>query len=91
MDARNAGSGTIQNCKQQFPRNYCFQNDHYGILKNGEIELTDKTQASDPTKRQYYWIRILNYKLGTKRFKPWWFQSWTWLLVFHFKVVWSHF
>ena len=30
-----------------------------GFLKDVEVRLNDKTQASDPTKREFYWMRTL--------------------------------
>ena len=29
------------------------------MLEDVEIRLVDKTQVSDPTKQEYYWMRIL--------------------------------
>ena len=36
-----------------------LQRDHQGFLKDVEVWLIDKTQASDPTKREFYWMRAL--------------------------------
>ena len=36
-----------------------LQRDHQGFLKDVEVRLIDKTQASDPTKREFYWMRTL--------------------------------
>ena len=44
----------MKNVKSQF-----LQPDHKGFLKEVEVRLIDKTQGSDPTKREFYWIRIL--------------------------------
>ena len=44
----------MKNVKSQF-----LQPDHKGFLKEVEVRLIDKTQGSDPTKRGFYWIRIL--------------------------------
>ena len=30
-----------------------------GFLKDVEVPLIDKTQASDPTKEEFYWMRTL--------------------------------
>ena len=57
-DARKAASGNIGSCKQQFLENHFLQDDRHGFL-DVEVTLIDKTQASDPTKREYYWIRTL--------------------------------
>ena len=59
MDARKAGSGNIESCKQQFLQNRFLQDDHHRFLEDVEVTLIDKTQASDPTKREYYWMRTL--------------------------------
>ena len=55
MDARKAASGNIEDCKQQFLQNGFLQ--HHRFLEDVEVTLIDKTQASDPTKREYYWMR----------------------------------
>ena len=36
-----------------------LKDDHHGFEKDVRIYLIDKTQSSDPHKRQYYWMRIL--------------------------------
>ena len=54
MDARKAASGNIKRCKQQYLENHFLQDDHHGFLEDVEVILIDKTQASDPTKREYY-------------------------------------
>ena len=49
-----------ENVKQYFLQNHFLQRDHEGFLKDVEIRLIDdKAQASDPTKRQFYWMRTL--------------------------------
>ena len=58
-DARRAASGNIESCKQQFLQNHFLQVDHHEFLENVEVTLNDNTQASDPTKREYYWMRTL--------------------------------
>ena len=44
-------------------------NDHHGFLEDYSITLTDKTDGSDPPKREEYWRRILKavtpYRLNT--------------------------
>ena len=55
-DSRKAASGNIESCKQQFLQN---QDDHHGFLEDLKVTLIDKTQASDPTMREYYWMRTL--------------------------------
>ena len=54
-DVRKAECGNMENVKQK-----CFlQSDHQGFLKDVEFRLIDKTQTSDPTKREFYWMRTL--------------------------------
>ena len=36
-----------------------LQLDHQGFLKDVEVRLIDKTQASDPTKGYFFWMRTL--------------------------------
>ena len=50
-DVRKAESGDMKNVKQKFLQSHFLQRDHQGFLKDVEVRLTDKTQASDPTKR----------------------------------------
>ena len=45
--------------KQKFIREYFLKDDHHGFEKDVSTCLIDKTQSSDPHKRQYYWMRIL--------------------------------
>ena len=42
-----------------FLQNHFLQDDHHGFLEDVEVTLIDKTQASDLTKRKYYWMRTL--------------------------------
>ena len=60
-DAWKAASDNIKNCKQQFLQNHFLQDDHHGFLEDIEVTLNyvEKTRASDPTKREQYWIRTL--------------------------------
>ena len=58
-DARKAASGNLESCKQRFLQNNFLQDDHHGFLEDAEATLIDKTQASDTTKREYYWMRTL--------------------------------
>ena len=39
--------------------NTFLKKDHHGFEKDVSICLIDKTQSSDPHKREYYWIRTL--------------------------------
>ena len=34
-------------------------NNHHGFIEDCSITLTDKTNASDPTRREEYWRRVL--------------------------------
>ena len=58
-DIRNAESGDMENVKQKFLQSHFLQRDHQGFLQAVEVWLIDKTQASDPTKREFYWMRTL--------------------------------
>ena len=48
MDARNAASGNIESCKQQFLQNHFLQDNHHEFLEDVAVTLVDKTQASAP-------------------------------------------
>ena len=52
-DVRKAESGNMENVKQKFLQSHFLQRDHQGFLKDVEVRLIDKTQASDPTKREF--------------------------------------
>ena len=58
-DVKKAESGNMENIKQKFYQSHFLQRDHQGFLKYVEVRLFDKTQASDPTKREFYWMRTL--------------------------------
>ena len=45
--------------KQKFLHEHFLKDDHHGFEKDVSICLIDKTQSSDPHKREYYWMRIL--------------------------------
>ena len=49
----------MENVKQKFLQSYFLQRDHQGFLKDVEVRLIDKTQVSDPTKREFYWMGTL--------------------------------
>ena len=53
-DVRKAESGDMKNVKQKFLQSHFLQRDQQGFLKDVEVRLFDKTQASDPTKREFY-------------------------------------
>ena len=58
-DARKAAIGNKESCKQQSLQNHFLQDDHQWFLEDVEVTLIDKTQTSDPIKREYYWKRTL--------------------------------
>ena len=58
FEARKAESGNIENVKQKILQSI-FQPDHKGFLKDMEVRLIDKTQGSDPIKREFYWMKTL--------------------------------
>ena len=58
-DVRKADSGNMSNVKQKFLQSHFLQRDQQGFLKDVEIRLTDKIQASDPIQRKFYWMKTL--------------------------------
>ena len=58
-DGRKAESGDMGNVKQKFLQSYFLQCDHQGFLKYVEVRLIDKTQISDLTKGEFYWMGTL--------------------------------
>ena len=38
-----------------------FQDDHHEFLNDAQVTLIDKTQASDLTNREYFWMRALKH------------------------------
>ena len=59
MEARKAENGHMENVKQKFLQSHFLQNDHKGFLEDVVVRLIDKTQDSNPAKREYYWMRTL--------------------------------
>ena len=57
LEARKAENGDMEDVKQMFLD--FLQDDHKGFLEDVEVRLIDKTQGSDPTKREYYWMRTI--------------------------------
>ena len=49
----------MENVKQKFLQSHFLHLDLQGFLKDVEVRLIDKTQASDTTKREFYWMRTL--------------------------------
>ena len=47
----------MENIKQKFC--HFLQGDYQGFLKDLEVWLIEKTQTSDPTKREFCWMRTL--------------------------------
>ena len=58
-DARKVECGNMKNVKQKFLQSHFLLRDHQGFLKDVEVRLIDKTQVSDPTKWEFYWMRTL--------------------------------
>ena len=46
-DARKTESDDIENVTQKFLKSHFLQHNHQGFLKDVEVQLIDKTQASD--------------------------------------------
>ena len=59
MEARKAENGDMENIKQKSLQSHFLQDDHKGFLEDVEVRLIDKTQGSDPTKQEYYWMGTL--------------------------------
>ena len=59
MEARKAEKGDMENVEETFLQRQFLQDDHKGFLKDVEVTLIDKTQGSDPTKLEYYWMKTL--------------------------------
>ena len=49
----------MENVKQKFLQSHFLKQDRKGFLKDVEVRLIDKTKGYDPTKREFYWMRIL--------------------------------
>ena len=52
--SRKTERGDMENVKQKFLQSHILQR---GFLKDVEVQLIDKTQASNRTKREFYWMR----------------------------------
>ena len=48
-----------EECKQKYLHEHFLPDDHRGFLNDGQVILVDKTQASDPNKIEYFWMRTL--------------------------------
>ena len=58
-EARKTKSGNTENIKQKFLQCHFVQSNHQSFLKDVEVRLIDKTLGSEPTKREFYWMRTL--------------------------------
>ena len=45
--------------KQNYFHQHFLRENHHGLLKDCEIRLIDKTDPSDPTRREFFWMRKL--------------------------------
>ena len=59
MQARKAENGDMENVFTKFLQSHFFQDDHKDFLEDVEVRLTDKTQVSNSTMREYCWMRTL--------------------------------
>ena len=48
----------MENVIQKILQSNFLQSNHQGFLKNVQVWLINKTQAFDPTKKEFYWMRI---------------------------------
>ena len=44
---------------KSFYKSHFLQDYHKSFLEDIEVRLIDKTQGSDPAKREYYWMRTV--------------------------------
>ena len=49
----------MENAKQIFLQIFFLKSNRQGFLKDVEVSFSDKTQVSDLTKREFYWMEIL--------------------------------
>ena len=42
--------------KQNYFHQHFLSEDHHGLLEDCEITLIDKTDSSDPTRREFFWM-----------------------------------
>ena len=45
--------------KQNYFRQHFLSENHHGLLEHCEIRLIDKTNPSDPNRREFFWMRKL--------------------------------
>ena len=48
----------MENVIQKILQSNFLQSNHQGFLKNVQVWLINKTPAFDPTKKEFYWMRI---------------------------------
>ena len=65
---RKAENSEMENMKQKFSQSHFLQRHHQGFLKDIEVRLIDKTQVSDPSKREFYRMRTLRTLYWNKGF-----------------------
>ena len=56
MSKKAAQGGTSP---QKLFHQHFLSEGHHGLANNFEISLIDKTDSSDPTRREFFWIRLL--------------------------------
>ena len=54
---RNAADGGVPN--QNYFHQYFLSDGHNGLMNDCEIFLIDKTDSSDPSWREFFWMRVL--------------------------------
>ena len=69
-----------ESCMQEHLFRYFYSEGHEGFLKDVSVTLIDNTDASDPKKRENYWMRTL------RILEPYWINIedsvWT-IMIFH--------
>ena len=45
--------------KQNYFHQHFLSENHHGLFEDCEIRLIDKTDTSDPTRREFFWMRKL--------------------------------
>ena len=53
MEVRKDENGNMENATQKFLRSHFLQDDHKRFLEDVVVGLIDKTQGSNPSKREY--------------------------------------
>ena len=57
MEARKDENGNMENATQKFLQSHFLQDDHERFLEDVVVGLVDKAQFSNPSKREYLWMR----------------------------------